>query len=266
MRPGTRFRRGAPRPAGHIFHIPAAERPTDDPKSRPHFLVNRCDPAADPLSVAALAHMTTKAAEHTEYGSPIHEIAASGTLTRPDQAGSYVIAARLLPRSPERLVVSAWSAVDHVRSVRRAVLVALGLGEGLAAAGAASVRGRLVRVHDRRAEIRYGCIVTGHSYSASRRYQVIVPIIDRVVHGPDGPELLDPNRWSVVPARQAWWDALPFRSPMLDTAGLISLSEPWRRGRDPRRWLKRQIEVTDAAIDAATLAEVEARIMERLSE
>jgi hypothetical protein len=266
MRPGTRFHAGATRPAGHIFYIPGSERPTDDPKSRPHFLVNRCDVVSDPSVVATLAHMSTKATEHSEYGSPLHEIVDATALTLPDQAGNYVIAARVVPRNPERLVVSAMSASNHVRSVRGAVLRAVGLGEGVAATGAASVRGRLARVGDQRAGIRYGCVVTGHAYSAIRRYQVIVPIIDRVVHHHDGPQILEPNRWSVVPMRQPWWNALPLQSPMLDTAGLISLSEAWRRSRDRRHWLKPQIEVLPTSIDPVTLAAVEAAISERLSQ
>lgn len=219
---------------------------------------------SDPLSVATLAHMSTKQTEHTEYGSPIHEITDASALSRPDQTGSFVIAASLLPRDPERLVVSANSAVNHVRSVRRAVLLAVGVGEGLATNGANSVRGRLVRVHDRRTGIRYGCVVTGHAYSASRRYQVIVPIIDRIVQLNGDSEILEPGRWSVVPAQHPWWNSLPFAAPMLDTAGLISLSERWQHGRDRRRWLDPQIEVLAASIDEDTLAAVEAKIAERL--
>jgi hypothetical protein len=264
MRPGTRFQKGAVRPAGHIFYIPPSERATDDPKNRPHFLVNRCDTGSDPLNVATLAHMSTKATEHTAYGSPLHEIAHSTALAYPHQAGNHVVATRLLPRDPERLVISARSAVDHVRSVRGAVLVAIGLGEGLASRDTGSVRGCLVRVRDQRTGIRYGCVVTCHVYSASRRYQVIVPIIDRVVYEHDGPQLLEPGRWSVIPTRQPWWNAVALRSPMLDTAGLVSLSEPWRRSRDSRWWLKGQINVLPAVIDAATLTAVEEKIVERL--
>jgi hypothetical protein len=265
MRPGAQFGAGATRPAGHIFYLTPAERPTDDRKTRPHFLVNRCDPIADPAGMATLAHMTTKPEEHTNYGCPTHEV-TNATLHLPDQQGSFVLGSRLLPVPPEWLVVSAMSAVDEVRSVRRVVLQAVGIGEGVADAGTASVRGRLVRVPDQRVGIRYGCAVTDHAYSASRRYQVIVPIIDRLVNGSDGLEIQEPVRWDVVPRREPWWDVLPFRSPLLDTAGLISLSEAWRRSSDPRRWLMPQIEVLPTSIDPDTLAAVEAAISERLSQ
>lgn len=267
MRPGTRFLIGATRPAGHIFYIPASERPTDDPKNRPHFLVNRCEPGLDPLAVATLAHMSTKATEHAQYGSPFHQLVNPAGRTSPDQEGNYVIAARVLPRDPGSLVFSAMSAVDAVRPVRAAVLSAAGLGEGVAAPGKTSVRGRLVRVLDPDVHAEYGCVLTCHAYSASRRYQMIVPIIDRFVKGPDGPEILEPIRWDVVPARCPWWDALPFTMPMLDTAELTSLSEGWRRSSSNRGgWLKPQIELLDAVVDEATLAAVEAKIVERLSQ
>jgi hypothetical protein len=51
---------------------------------------------------------------------------------------------------------------------------------------------------------------------------------------------------------------------MLDTAGLISLSEPWRQSTNPRNWLKPQIEVDHVSIDDVTLAAVEAKVAERL--
>jgi hypothetical protein len=260
MRPGARFRAGAPRPAGHIFYLSPAVRPTDERKTRPHFLVNRCDPVADPHGMALLAHMTSKPTEHTEYDCPIHEIVDTVSLRLPDQQGSFVLGARLIPMVPDWLIVSSMSAVDEVRSVRRMVLQATGMGEGVAAAGSASVRGRLVRVLDARAEISYGCVVTGHAYSASRRYQVIIPIID--AH--EGAEILEPTRWDVVPAPHPWWTALPFQRPMLDTAALISLSESWRRSGDRRGWLQPQIEVLDVSLDDATLSAVEGKLAERL--
>jgi hypothetical protein len=263
MRPGARFVPGAIRPAGHIFYIPPEERPTDDPKTRPHFLVNRCDVAADPATMATLAHMTTRPTEHAAYGCPVHEIQDPAAVRH---RGIYVLGARLLPCVPEWLRVSAMSAAQEVRSVRGMVLEAIGFGEGVASSASKSVRGRLVRIHDSRVDIRHGCVLTSHAYSANRRYQIVVPIFDRVVRGPEGPELLQPTRWDIVPLRKPWWNALPLEEPMLDTAGLISLSEPWRQDRDPRRWLKPQIEIIDAIIDDATLAAAEEKIAERLQQ
>lgn len=263
MKPGSRFPAGATRPAGHIFSIPACERPTDEHKTRPYFLVNRCDVAADPLELATLAHMTTKATEHLHFGSDFHEITSS-TSKQPGRDGQFVIATRLLPRDPRLLTASAMSAVDEVRSVRTAVLAALGLGEGMAAPGTPSVRGRLVRVRDERAGIRHGFVLTSHAYSAKRRYQIIVPIIDRMVGGVGGPELLEITRWDVQPGPRPWWKALPVIHPLVDTAGLVSLSERWQQGHDPRRWLTRQIDVLEPSIDPHTLAAVEERIRARL--
>lgn len=264
MRPGARFAPGATRPAGHIFYLSPQERPTDDPKTRPHFLVNRCDLAADPSVMATMAHMTTRPTEDAAYGCPVHEIIDPAAVRQPGQRSIYVLGARLLPFVPEWLSESAMSAVQEVRSVRRAVLEAIGLGEGVASPTSRSVRGRLVRIHDARVGPRHGCVLTAHAYSASRRYQIIVPVVDRVVGGPEGSRLLKPTRWDVVSARHPWWHALPLDEPMLDTAGLISLSELWRKSSDPRHWLKPQIEIVDAFIDEGTLAAVEEKIAERL--
>ncbi|HEY0017820.1 MAG TPA: hypothetical protein VGC13_16015 [Longimicrobium sp.] len=209
--------------------------------------------------------MSTKATEHVEYGSPVHEIPGPAVLTKPDQDGSFVIASRLLPRDPDRLIVSAMSAVDEVRRVRRAVTLALGLGEGVAPPGTRSVRGRLVRIVDVRVGYAYGIVLTTHAYSAHRRFQIVAPIMDAAVEGREGPEVLEPLRWDVEPVRQPWLDAVPLKRPLVDTAALISLSEPWRQSRDRRRWLKRQIDVLDSSVDATTLVAIEERIVERLS-
>jgi hypothetical protein len=177
-----------------------------------------------------------------------------------------VVAARLLARDPNRLGVSVMSAVQEVHSVRRVVVEAMGVGEGAASATSQSVRGRLVRIHDPQVGFRHGCVLTSHAYSASRRYQIIVPVFDRIIRGPEGTDLLEPMRWDVVPHRKPWWHALPLEEPVFDTAGLISLSELWRQGRDPRHWLKPQIEIIDALIDDATLTAVEEKIVERLQQ
>lgn len=128
MRPGIRFHPGAVRPAGHIFFMPAAERVTDDTKNRPHFLANRCDPAADPDGLATLAHMSIRNTECVQYGCSCHRIFDSRP-RRADQDGNYVVAARLVPELPENLKVSGMSAVDEVPSVRAAVMRAIAWGD-----------------------------------------------------------------------------------------------------------------------------------------
>jgi hypothetical protein len=262
MRRGSTFSETETRPAGHIFFIPGTERPTDDTKNRPHFLVNRCDPVADPYVLGTLAHMSTKATEIHEYGCAGYEIVDPTQLKGDGRDGNFVITARLLPRSATRLTRSHHSATDSVRSVRTSVLQAAGVGEGVGKEGSGSVRGRLARVLDRRAGFEHGVILTAHEYSRQRRYQVIVPIIDRVTE--DGMEELELTPWDVLLKRRMWIDHLRYAEPLLETAGLISLTEEWKRSRDSRKWLKKQIEVTHAVIDAPTLAEVESKIGERL--
>lgn len=172
------------------------------------------------------------------------------------------MASRLIPRSVSRLTRSQLSATDSVRSVRSSVLQAVGVGEGVATLGSGSVRGSLVRVLDREAGFAYGVVITAHEYSRQRRFQIVVPIIDRVSE--DGLEELELTRWDVLPERRAWFDHVPCAEPLLDTAGLVSLTEAWKKSRDPRKWLRKQIEVTEAVSDAPTLAAVESRIGERL--
>jgi hypothetical protein len=260
MRPGTHFLATQTRPAGHIFFIPGDERPGDDPKTRPHFLANRCDPSVDPYVLATLAHMTTKPTEIVSHGSAGHQLADPA---KPD--GSFVIATRLLPRSATNLTRSHLSATEHVRAVRTSVLQAVGIGEGLGPRGSASVRGRLVRILDPRAGFQHGFILTAHEYSRRRRFQVVVPVIDRVVETDDGMEELEITPWDVLPERRHWFEQVPSAEPLLETAALISLTEEWQGGRDSRTWLKKQIEVLEPTIDASTLSVVEARIGARLA-
>lgn len=139
------------------------------------------------------------------------------------------------------------------------------MGEGIGPAGSGSVRGRLVRVLDPRAGFEHGFILTTHEYSRRRRFQIVLPVLDRVVETNEGQEELEITPWDVLPDRRDWFDRVPCAEPLLETAGLISLTEEWREGRDPRTWLKQQIEVLDTTIDANTLAMVEARISARLA-
>jgi len=144
------------------------------------------------------------------------------------------------------------------------MLAAVGTGEGVAEEGDGSVRGRMVRVVDPRVGFRFGFVVTAKGYSSQRGFQVIVPVINRIACTGDEIEELDLNQWDVIPERQSWFEQRPMVEPLLETAAIVSLSEEWKKSRDPRRWLKRQIEVMDVAIDPATLAAVEAKIEERL--
>jgi hypothetical protein len=264
LRPGSTFRGSDPRPAGHIFFVPGEERPGNDPKNRPCFLINRCDPAADPYALGTLAYMSTKSTEIVQFGCAGHEIGRPRSADESGDEGNFVITARLLPRAASALNRSRFSAVDEVHRVRKSVLQALAIGEGMGGERNGSVRGRLVRVLDDGVGASSGFILTAHDYSAQRRYQVVVPIIDRIFEDEDGFEKIELNRWDVVPERQPWFRGLALREPLIDTAGLVSLTEEWRKSRDPRTWLDRQIEVTGTMIDQATLAEVEAKITERL--
>jgi len=255
MRPGRTFSSADTRPAGHVFFIPPAERLDDDLKNRPHFLVNRCDPAADPQALGTLVHMSTRATEADVFGCAAHTLR---------DGGSHAIATRLLPWPARALERSAYSATDEIRSVRAAVARALGIGTGIADRTNGSTRGRLARIIEPKADAAFGIVLTAHDYGSRRRYQVLIPIYDQVIASPSGVELLEPLPWDVVPRRHAWMDRLPFAKPLLATAAVLTLTEEWRGSRDSRTWLRKQIEVMDAVIDPETLGEMEAKIRERL--
>ncbi|HEX6749167.1 MAG TPA: hypothetical protein VF092_17860 [Longimicrobium sp.] len=261
MRPGSIFSEMQTRPAGHIFFIPGVERPGDDLKNRPHFLVNRCDPTADPHVLGTLAHMSTKATELTVYGCAGYVLQDR---SQPRDHASYVITSRLVPQLAGLLKTSQFSCTDHVRSVRGSVLQAVGIGEGIAEPGDGSVRGRLARVVDHEAGFRFGVVLTSHGYSRQRRFQVVVPVVDRLVATAGGIEELEVTEWDVLPERKPWFDSLPLSVPLLETAAVISLTEEWKKSRNPLTWLGKQIELTDVTIDPATLAAVDAKITERL--
>ncbi|HKP75551.1 MAG TPA: hypothetical protein VJT67_08410 [Longimicrobiaceae bacterium] len=255
MRPGRTFSSADTRPAGHVFFIPPAARLDDDVKTRPHFLVNRCDPEADPRALGTLAHMSTRATEADVFGCAAYALRGGS---------SHVIAARLLPWPARAMERSSYSATDEVRSVRAAVSHALGMDTGTAARTSGSVRGRLARIIEPKAEATFAVVLTAPDYGSRRRYQLLAPILDRVIASPDGVEELELLAWDVIPRRHAWTDRLPFAKPVLDTSALLTLTEEWRLSRDSRTWLRKQIEVTDAVIDPETLGEVEAKIRERL--
>lgn len=263
------FRQTDDRPAGHVFSLPPQARLGDDPKHRPHFLIQRCSATA----LATLVHMTTKPSESVGYGAPAYEIAeCSRRLKYAGQLGCFVSPVRLLFAEALDLTRSEASYTASVAAVRRVTSAALGIGTGLAGPGENSVRGNLAVLSQDVAD-RFGfdhsLVVTQHVYSRQRRWQLVVPMVDIRHLMPKGVETREfvPEPWDVVPEHGEWWNVLPpeWVQPVFDTARLTSFSERWEKGYDQSRWLKAQIgRILPLKIDPITLRRIEVALVERL--
>ncbi|HEX6748639.1 MAG TPA: hypothetical protein VF092_15180 [Longimicrobium sp.] len=263
------FEQGDDRPAGHVFGLPPEARFGDDPKRRPHLLLHRCRPA----ELGTLAHMTTKLSEEIGYGAPAHEIAeCSRKLRYPGQQGCFVTPVRLLFQDASLLDRSDACYASSLHSVCAVTAKALGLRSGLGAPGSPSVRGHLAvlsREVKEAFEFGHGVVLTQHEYSAQRRWQLLVPILDLRDLIPVGadPDSFTPEPWDVVPEPASWSTGLPrgWVRPVIDTARLITFSERWTRSRDRDRWLKGQIErILPASVDLVTLSRIEDALAARL--
>jgi hypothetical protein len=265
------FRPEEARPAGHVFRVPSVVRHLRDNKpSRPFLLLTR----SSGQDLASLALMTTKRTEGG-YGAPLYEFADQrARLPLPGQERSYADLCSLIFRQADRLGTSERSHARHMDAVRASLRAALGVGEGIGPGTAgASIRGRLVRLTrgmDGLYEFRYGVVLTEHRYSAARRLQVLVPVVDVRTFLSEAETVadFDPEPGDVLPPRnQAWVTQLPsaWERPVIDTVRLSSFSERWEASQRRETWLEEQIEyVFPVAVDAATLAEIESALSTRL--
>jgi hypothetical protein len=264
------FRPEETRPAGYVFTLPAGARHLRDNKpSRPFLLLARS--AGEDL--APLALMTTKSTEGG-YGATLYEFAdRRGKQRLPDQERSYVDLSSLLFRAANALARSELNHGRHMPAVRERLKTALGIASrtGPGTAGA-SIRGHLVRLSPAiaaRYAFQFGIVVTEHGYSAARRLQTLVPVVDVRTFLADGETIADfrPEAGDVIPARaEAWLGHLPaeWEAPVVDTARLSSFSERWEASPRRETWLEEQIEVVFAhAVDGGTLERIEAVLTER---
>ena len=265
------FERGDARPAGHMFVVPAPLVHFGDRKpKRPFLLLARCTEGA----IGNLALMTTKATERL-YGATLLEFTDQrGKLGFPDQESSYVNLSALTFYPASGLNQSIRSYARLMPVVRAALKTALGIGTGLGTgAPGESLRGFIVRLSNEMAGtfgFIFAIVVTEHRYSAGRRKQAVVPIVDATAFLTNS-ETLDDFRQEpgdVLPSKSAGWlRQLPGRwtMPVVDTARLTSFSHGWRHGPRPETWLEAQIEhVYDVPVDVTTLVAIESALTARL--
>jgi hypothetical protein len=265
------FHPGQTRPAGYVFSIPAEARHLRDNKpSRPFLLLTRCTDE----DVATMALMSTKRTE-AEYGATLFEFTGErDKQALPGQERSYVNLSSLLLAPGDLLCTSERNLARYLPAVRTALSHALGINRGSAdGTPVRSIRGHIVRLTlpmAQKFEFEHGVVVTCPEYSAARRFQVIVPIVDVTWFLADGETLADFRREDsdvIPPPGAVWIPQLPseWGLPVIDTSRLLTFSERWAESARRDTWLEEQIqEVYPVPVDSLTLSQIEAALTTRL--
>jgi len=190
--------------------------------------------------------MTTKETE-ARYGATLFEFTRErGKLALPDQERSYANLSSLHLLPADELTAAEDNLARYLPALRVLLKSALGIGSGTGPrGGGGSIRGYIVRLSGRMVlefGFEYGVVATSHQYSAARRLQVIVPVLDAA-------EFLDPGEavtdfrgegTDVVPPEgEAWLRQLPadWALPVFDTTLITVFSEGWKQSPRPDTWL-----------------------------
>ncbi|HEX8212547.1 MAG TPA: hypothetical protein VF584_20385 [Longimicrobium sp.] len=278
--PGRNFKLGETRPVGGVFWRPKDPAMSTDPRdSRPHLLLHDCEDDNTPGPAAGifatLAFMSRQDTEHTQYGAPAHRMLTPALQPLdPWKKGSFTLTSRFLMEDVRVLEEAAnqASAAD-VRGCLISVRQGLGIGRGPALAGGRAIRGHLARIEGRVRDVtglEYGIVVTDPTYSASRRYQALIPVIDlaELMDEGEDPAAFQPEDGELLVehADKGWTAALPvgWSGILIDTVRLITLTEKWRKGRNPEKWLAKQITVLPYRVERDVLDGIDARLVRRL--
>lgn len=279
--PARDFRLGESRPAGAVFWLPRELSLGSDPKqSRLHILLHQCDdddlPGDEAGIFATLAYMSTKNTEHAQYRAPAYkfltpELQPIGV----GQEGSFALTSRFLMVDVRTLSHASHQASPRdIRGCLASVRQGLGIGRGPAAQGGRSVRGHLARIESPIRDVtglEFGIVVTDHAYSGKRRYQAVVPLVDLGDLLEPGEDLADftpdPTEFLVPRTDGRWTNAIPASWPavLVDTMRLITLTEEWKKVKNPERWLKKQITVLPYKVGKAVLDKIDNRLVRRFS-
>jgi hypothetical protein len=269
---GTRkFKPGQTRTAGHVFYVPKEARLAEDTKNRRHLLLHDASDEGTAAVLATLVHLTTKDTEHRAHHAPFYRLTAPALQrSDPKAQGSYVNAPRLVFRDVRKLIDAVGEASnDDMEGARRAVADALGITRQ--PPHPESVRGRIAQVAgtlQKDTGFAFGVVLTNPAYSAERRFQAMVPIIDLQVLLREDEIRGDfvPDDTDVLPGNRAWCARLPksWTEPLIDTVRLVTLTEEWKQSRNKNAWLPKQITILDQSVDDETLHEIESRLAQRL--
>jgi len=181
--------------AGQVYEIPWTRASGGDDKDfRRHVLLNDCRDTHGGTLAAASATGNEHRVEH----APAHPIPLppgwSGGRLAPTgfTAPVLVFPGWLVYRAVHRLPPLIGRAGAHLGGIRGQMIDALGIGRGTweeaPAEDAGSVRGRVVafsQVVRGETFMKYGLVLTQHSYSAKRRLQVVAPVLPGLFR--DGP-------------------------------------------------------------------------------
>lgn len=262
---------GQARTAGQVFYVPKEARLAEDTKNRRHLLLHDATDDGTAAVLATLVHLTTKDTERQAHRAPFYRL-TTPALQPPDlQAkGSFVNGPRLVFRDVRKLIDPVGEASrEDMAGARRAVADALGITRQ--PAHPESVRGRIAQVAgtlQKDTGFAFGVVLTNPVYSAARRFQAIVPIIDLQLLLRDDETRDDfvPDETDVRPGNRAWCAKLPksWTEPLIDTARLVTLTEEWKQSRNKSAWLPKQITILDQSVDDETLREIESVLAGRL--
>lgn len=266
-----KLRPGQTRTAGQVFYVPKEARLAEDTKNRRHLLLHDAADDGTAAVLATLVHLTTQDTERRAHKAPFYRLTTPALQPLdPKAEGSFVNGPRLVFRDVRKLIDPVGEASrEDVEGARRAVAGALGITRQPAHPG--SVRGRVARVTgtlQKDTGFAFGVVLTNPAYSAERRFQAIVPIIDLQLLLRDDETRDDfvPDETDLLPGNRPWCATLPksWTEPLIDTARLVTLTEEWKHSHSRNAWLPKQITILDQRVDDETLREIESTLARRL--
>lgn len=167
---------------GEVYQLPPGDLPNDDPKYRPHVLLNDTTDDDVPCTFAYCSGERTEA---------MH--GASAVLIDPSRSGyqgtgfvkpTYVYLSRLVTLDPNILGSAEGRVFDQLPLIRERLKGALGIGTGSGSGSgpaAGSKRGLIVVIKSAFADVLgtpYAMLVTEPGYSIQERYQIVMPVLN----------------------------------------------------------------------------------------